>query len=114
MSTLKFGVDVKEFDDLFKNGNNDLQVIIDNALVPRYNSMLWRRYFTKSDMPTPVNEKGVALFEQISIVGKPIHNVASVLLGHLQNKYGRIISYSGSLANYDFANTITGQERLLC
>ena len=36
MSTLKFGVDVKEFDDLFKKGNNDFQVLVDNAIMPRY------------------------------------------------------------------------------
>lgn len=113
MSTLKFGVDVKEFDDLFKNGNNDLQVIIDNALVPRYNSMLWRRYFTKSDMPTPVNEKGVALFEQISIVGKPdtLMLPRAAWTPPAEASMEGFNSYSGSLANYGFANTITGQER---
>ena len=113
MSTLKFGVDVKEFDDLFKKGNNDFQVLVDNAIMPRYNTMAWRNHFVKADMPTPVDERGVGSFTQIQVTTRP----AVMLLPRAswtppaESNGEGFDYYQGSLADYGYSNVITAQQR---
>lgn len=109
---IKHNLDIKVLNDLFTEGGNDLQILIDNALQEKYNTLWWKKYFTPADMPTPVSADDRALFAQVSMTTAPdvmLMPRAAWTPPKPSSKEG-FNYYEGSLANYGRSYSFTAQE----
>ena len=109
---IKHNLDIKVLNDLFTEGGNDLQILIDNALQEKYNTLWWKKYFTPADMPTPVSADDRALFAQVSMTTAPdvmLMPRAAWTPPKPSSKDG-LNFYEGSLANYGRSYSFTAQE----
>ena len=109
---IKHNLDIKVFEDLFKENGSNLQILIDSALQAKYNTLWWKTMFTPADMPTPINADDKALFSQISMT----ESRDTMLLPRAAwqppkptSKDG-FNSYEGVLANYGRGYSFTAQE----
>lgn len=71
MATTQNNISVKALHDLFVNDGVATQSMINTAFDPLFNSMAWKKYFVKANMPTPVTGDGAALFQMASMTTTP-------------------------------------------
>lgn len=113
MSTLQIGKSVSTFDKYFTGDNNEMQVMVDNALANLYQEAWWRTAYVKASMPTPLNAYGAGTLTAAELVKKSAPMALPRAKWSPPAEGGRdgFETYTDSIWDYGYSFSTSAQQR---